>query len=516
MASRGQTCTDDESCLGSHTFCYQNGCDCNRKSALEGDDCDQPSAASAWSLAVRTIVLLGYLVVFTKCCWVIQQHRRQWGPLCSWRAKRATVFFLLVASVVMCISPLVGIANTLGWHIRKNVFMDLTTYADAFGASVGLVAYLIVAFNWLDIISSTQSLRSMKTGGLLRRSKVAITSLVAVFVVLAVSILLLGASGLVESYTAYNYFGLLSIVTYMICGVAYLYGAYRLRMLLTNTEQVRVTARVSSEEDVTRSQASDAAADGRVGAQYGVRSDPIERAASPLRLLAVLADDVVVGPATRLAASTVQFVREASRGSEESSNERRTSQWAAQEVRQGRWPLQQPLLHTAPAVANVHAVSNAFAQVMKTASRVGASVWLVVVGGLGYWLASTFLLRCTQSPYLPLLWLSALCGQVGIWIGCLSVCIFVEKELTHARGDSRGRSEGERSRRRRQLASMGGSNMASKSVAPGLWETSIETSIDARASTSVSSQSAKSAAHAATEDAALARAIDVEVEVASQ
>jgi len=485
MASRGQTCTDDESCLGSHTFCYQNGCDCNRKSALEGDDCDQPSAASAWSLAVRTIVLLGYLVVFTKCCWVIQQHRRQWGPLCSWRAKRATVFFLLVASVVMCISPLVGIANTLGWHIRKNVFMDLTTYADAFGASVGLVAYLIVAFNWLDIISSTQSLRSMKTGGLLRRSKVAITSLVAVFVVLAVSILLLGASGLVESYTAYNYFGLLSIVTYMICGVAYLYGAYRLRMLLTNTEQVRVTARVSSEEDVTRSQASDAAADGRVGAQYGVRSDPIERAASPLRLLAVLADDVVVGPATRLAASTVQFVREASRGSEESSNERRTSQWAAQEV-------------------------------MKTASRVGASVWLVVVGGLGYWLASTFLLRCTQSPYLPLLWLSALCGQVGIWIGCLSVCIFVEKELTHARGDSRGRSEGERSRRRRQLASMGGSNMASKSVAPGLWETSIETSIDARASTSVSSQSAKSAAHAATEDAALARAIDVEVEVASQ
>lgn len=172
MASRGQTCTDDESCLGSHTFCYQNGCDCNRKSALEGDDCDQPSAASAWSLAVRTIVLLGYLVVFTKCCWVIQQHRRQWGPLCSWRAKRATVFFLLVASVVMCISPLVGIANTLGWHIRKNVFMDLTTYADAFGASVGLVAYLIVAFNWLDIISSTQSLRSMKTGGLLRRSKV--------------------------------------------------------------------------------------------------------------------------------------------------------------------------------------------------------------------------------------------------------------------------------------------------------------------------------------------------------
>lgn len=485
MASRGQTCTDDESCLGSHTFCYQNGCDCNRKSALEGDDCDQPSAASAWSLAVRTIVLLGYLVVFTKCCWVIQQHRRQWGPLCSWRAKRATVFFLLVASVVMCISPLVGIANTLGWHIRKNVFMDLTTYADAFGASVGLVAYLIVAFNWLDIISSTQSLRSMKTGGLLRRSKVAITSLVAVFVVLAVSILLLGASGLVESYTAYNYFGLLSIVTYMICGVAYLYGAYRLRMLLTNTEQVRVTARVSSEEDVTRSQASDAAADGRVGAQYGVRSDPIERAASPLRLLAVLADDVVVGPATRLAASTVQFVREASRGSEESSNERRTSQWAAQEV-------------------------------MKTASRVGASVWLVVVGGLGYWLASTFLLRCTQSPYLPLLWLSALCGQVGIWIGCLSVCIFVEKELTHARGDSRGRSEGERSRRRRQLASMGGSNMASKSVAPGLWETSIETSIDARASTSVSSQSAKSAAHAATEDAALARAIHVEVEVASQ
>lgn len=111
-----------------------------------------------------------------------------------------------------------------------------------------------------------------------------------------------------------------------------------------------------------------------MGAQYGVRSDPIERAASPLRLLAVLADDVVVGPATRLAASTVQFVREASRGSEESSNERRTSQWAAQEVRQGRWPLQQPLLHTAPAVANVHAVSNAFAQVMKTASRVGASV----------------------------------------------------------------------------------------------------------------------------------------------
>lgn len=176
------TCGTDEECP-SEKFCYSDGCDCDRLSALHGNRCDELTKLSPIPLVARGFLVLGYTFVIALGSVFAFRLRKRARNMRMSSGARTTAYRKCVGIIACAIlgSACAGASKALGvWQtlvprrIEKVAYVELCSLLDVFGAAGTIAACVAVGLTWIELAKSSARVRASGEAGRLRCAQFAL------------------------------------------------------------------------------------------------------------------------------------------------------------------------------------------------------------------------------------------------------------------------------------------------------------------------------------------------------
>uniref|UniRef100_A0A7S4C5A9 Uncharacterized protein n=1 Tax=Chrysotila carterae TaxID=13221 RepID=A0A7S4C5A9_CHRCT len=238
----GDDCKIDSDCDGAAVVCERDECSCPWYTQMQGPDCEDLSAGSAWALSNRTLIIIAYSVVFVYAALIMRKIIIQVQRLTPVRWSGRKTFILLSLAQCTCVLEvglnLLHIADVAGAKIDKQLIAVGGSSVETVAACCGMLVLLHVSLLWIAVCEQSNTLKVSVSAKRERVIEARLKRFTAAYTLLFIS----GCIGcifilLLVSVLAYYvvFFGLLTITAGVLI-LTYQIGAYRLAKQLHGAE----------------------------------------------------------------------------------------------------------------------------------------------------------------------------------------------------------------------------------------------------------------------------------------